>query len=154
MGDTSIHTEAATSESVVDASYRVLSFPSSKLPTAYIGLVYSKWLRSLRYGNDLFRLIDADSYYKAYHRHVSLVLEHPNTVIRIAVLSDDHDVVLGFSVSRGNVLDYVHVHKDQRRLGIGRSLVPDGIEWITHVTKTGLTIWGSKAGHWKFNPFA
>lgn len=109
---------------------------------------------SLRFGNDMFRLIDHVEYYKTYHQFVERILDHPTTVVRIAVLSDDHDVALGFSVSRGNVLDYVHVHKDYRRIGIGRSLVPAGIEWITHVTKTGLTIWGSKAGHWKFNPFA
>lgn len=157
MGATPIHTEAAQSlceESVVNASYTVLSYAAKDLPEAYIGLVFSKWLRSLRYGNDFFRLIDAESYYKAYHPVVTAVLSKPEAVVRIAVLTDDHDVALGFSVSRGNVLDYVYVDRLNRRIGIGKSLVPGTIDTISHVTKTGLTIWGSKAGHWKFNPFS
>jgi GNAT superfamily N-acetyltransferase len=117
-------------------------------------LIFSKWLRSLRYGNDYFKLIDPPAYYAAYHRFIQNILNHPDTSVRLAVLSDDADVVLGFSVSRGTILDYVHVHKDQRRQGIGRQLVPKGIDTITHLTRTGLSIWGSKMAGVKFNPFA
>lgn len=154
MGSSAIHSEAAQSEGLVNASYTILKFDSTKLPEEYLGLIFAKWLKSLRYGNDMFRLIDVEAYYKSYHQFVGSILGRNGTLISVAVLTDDHDVALGFSVSRGNVLDYVYVDKYQRKLGIGRSLVPAGIDTITHVTKTGLTIWGSKAGHWKFNPFA
>ncbi len=73
--------------------------------------------------------------------------------MKLAVLTDDRDVVLGFSVSRGKVLDYVHVQKDLRKQGIGTALIPLGIDTITHLTKSALPIWGSKYGSWKFNPF-
>ncbi len=136
------------------STYTVISYPADHLPEEYRGLVYSKWLRSLRYGNDYFKLIDAKAYYTAYHRLITRILEMADATVRLAVLTDDHDVVLGFSVSRAEVLDYVHVHKHHRRLGIGTNLVPRGIEEITHVTRTGLTIWGSKYLRWKFNPFA
>lgn len=116
-------------------------------------MIFSKWLRSLRYGNDFFKLIDPEAYYSRYEAMIQRILRAPETEVRLAVLSDDHDVVLGFSVSRGSALDYVHVHKIQRRQGIGKNLVPDGITTITHLTKTRLTIWGSKYGEWKFNPF-
>lgn len=135
-------------------TYSVITRRGPELPTEYRGLVYSKWLRSLRYGNDFFKLIDAKCYYTAYHRRITIVLDSHDCVIRLAVLSDDRDVVLGFSVSRDHVLDYVHVHRDQRRQGIGTSLIPPGVEYISHLTKTGLTIWGSKYGHWRFDPFA
>lgn len=115
--------------------------------------IYSKWLRSLRYENDFFRLIDAESYWASYQGHIRRVLSGPDTTVTLAVLTDDPDVILGFSVWRRNVLDYVYVHKHQRRLGIAKSLVPAGIEAFTHVTKTALTIWGSKYGHWRFDPF-
>ncbi len=117
-------------------------------------MIFSKWKRSLRHGNDYFKLIDSDAYYEIYDRYISRLLADPLSVIRLAVLTDDRDIVLGFSVCRRHVLDYVHVHKDHRRCGIGTRLVPRGTSEITHVTKTGLTIWGSKYPDWKFNPFA
>ncbi|MES2347852.1 MAG: hypothetical protein V4641_09825 [Pseudomonadota bacterium] len=134
-------------------SYTVFVCPAEKLDP-YLPLVFSKWLRSLRYGNDYFRLIDQKAYYTAYHRYIQGILGHSEAAVRLAVLTDDPDVVLGFSVTRGPVLDYVHVHKDQRKLGIGRKLVPPGITTITHVTRTGLSIWGAKMVGVAFNPFA
>jgi len=136
----------------VTSSYQVIQFKGPELPECYTSLIYSKWLRSLRYGNDYFKLIEPDSYYKTYNKHIEFILTRPNAVIRLAVLADDHDVVLGFSVVRDNILDYVHVHKDQRRQGIGTALVPSGISTITHLTKIALAIWPDHP-NWDFNPF-
>ncbi len=76
--------------------------------------------------------------------------------MRLAVLSDDPDVVLGFSVSREDVLDYVYVHKDQRRLGIARKLLPPHFTTFSHITLTAMEIWhkNPKYKQLKFNPFA
>ncbi len=139
---------------MTEASYTLVGHSAPFLPEEYRGVIYSKWMRSLRHGNDYYRLVDPPHYYEAYQRYISAILGKPDTMVRLAVLSDDRDVVLGFSVSRDKVLDYVYVDKLQRKQGIGKMLVPPSIEQITHVTKTGLTIWGSKYGHWKFNPFA
>jgi GNAT superfamily N-acetyltransferase len=117
-------------------------------------MIYAKWLRSLRFGNDYFKLIDSDDYYLTYHRYITNLLAQPAATVRLAVLSDDRDVVLGFSVTRGNILDYVHVHKDHRRCKIGTHLIPCGIDTITHVTKSALPIWNNKYSNWKFNPFS
>lgn len=136
------------------SSYKVLAYRGADLPDEYRGILFAGWLRSFRHGNDYFRLVVPDKYYKTYHRYISTILENPETTVRLAVLSDDKDVVLGFSVSRGGILDYVYVNKDQRRQGIAKSLLPPEVDTITHLTKTALTIWGSKYGDWKFNPFA
>lgn len=134
-------------------SYVVIQFPGAMLPAEYHNMIYSKWLRSLRYGNDYFKLIAPDAYYKNYTKQIDFVLNQYNCIVRLAVLSDDHDVVLGFSVIRGNILDYVHVHKDMRRQGIAKALIPQGIEVVTHLTKIGLSIFGKTKGV-IFNPFA
>lgn len=133
-----------------DASYTV----SYNLPANWRNIILSKWMRSLRFGNDYYKLMDKDAYYGAYHPYIEKIINDPESCIKFATLSEDEDVVLGFSVSRDNVLHYVHVHKDVRKQGIGRSLVPDGIEVITHLTKNGLVIWSNKCPRWKFNPFA
>jgi hypothetical protein len=131
------------------ASYTILNTP----PKRYEAYIFSKWLRSLRYGNEYFKLVDQDVYFGVYHFYIKKILEKPETETRFAVLSDDHDVVLGFSVTRKNILDYIYVHKDHRKMKVATHLLPENIDTITHVTKIGLSIWGSKYTHWKFNPF-
>lgn len=152
MGVEVIHTAEAKPQGLV-STYTIMAYPGHELPQCYTGVLYSKWLRSLRNGNDYYKLCDPAGYYEAYTRHIGHLLSMPHTVVRVAVLTDDKDVVLGFSVSRGHILDYVYVHKDQRRHYIGTNLVPRDIQTITHLTRTGLAIWSSKYGHLKFNPF-
>ena len=141
------------------SSYKVLSFKGAELPAQYVAMVFSKWLRSQRYGNDLLKLVDSDSYYATYKILIGNILMQPSCVVRIAVLSDDHDVALGFSVCRDKIIDYVHVHKDYRRQGIATSLlshVPqDGEGWTTSaITKTFNIFWPHKVFQKMiFNPF-
>lgn len=151
MGHSAVFPEAAQQEG---ASYRVVRYAARNLPESFRNLILSRWKRSLRYGNDYFKLVKPDAYYCAYDHYINRILSQPEAAVRLAILNDDADVVLGFSVCRGSILDYVHVHEHQRRAGIGRILVPAGIDTITHLTKTGLTIWGSKYPQWAFNPFA
>lgn len=117
-------------------------------------MVYAKWLRSLRYGNEFFKLIDPEAYYEAYNQIVARILSQESCLVKIAALSDDLDVALGFCVTRGTILDFVHVHKDNRKIGIATKLIPGDIDTITHLTMTGMSIWNNKYKHWKFNPFA
>lgn len=140
-------------EEMEESSYRVIPFLGTTFPVTYRNMVYSKWMRSLRYGNDYFKLIDSKAYYATYDRYIGLLLERPKTVVRVALLSDDLDVALGFSVSEGHALHYVHVQKDMRNKGIGTSLVPFEVKTITHLTKNGLAIWSSKLPMASFNPF-
>lgn len=137
-----------------DPSYTVIVFPAAKLPEQYVPMIFSKWLRSLRHGNPLFKKIKSDEYYKYYHAYLENLLGKPDSLVRLAVLSDDHDVVLGFAVSREDVLDYMHVHLDYRKIGVGNKLLPEGITTFTHITFTGMKIWQAKYPSWNFNPFA
>ena len=154
MGPTRIYAEATQPERDGMSTYTVFVCPRNRLEQ-YVPVVFSGWLKSLRFGNDFYRLMDQGSYFKTYHRFIQGILERPETEIRLAVLTDDPDVVLGFSVSRGTVLDYIYVNRDYRRLGIGRRLVPEGITTITHLTRIGLALWGSgKLPGVKFDPFS
>jgi GNAT superfamily N-acetyltransferase len=133
--------------------YKVIAISAYQLPESYRPMIYSKWLRSLRYGNDYFKLIEAGSYFTHYHKYLEALLAKPYCVVRLAVLADDYDVVLGFSVTRNSVLDYVHVHKDYRRTGIGTLLVPSGISKISHITRQGMSFWNNRLKECKFDPF-
>lgn len=121
------------------------------MPEQYKAMIFSKWLRSLRYGNEYFKLIDQASYFLTYHKYIESILARPYVEVDIAALTDDHDVVLGFSVTENNVLHYVHVQKDHRRQGIAKELCK-GAVFTTHMTNDGLKAWASHP-EIVFNPF-
>ena len=134
-----------------ESAYSIIAYPAIKLPVQYRNYVLAKFKRSLRHGNDYFKLWDANSYYEAYERYCQVLFNRPDAVIRLAVLTDDRDVALGFSLIERDILHYVFVQSEQRNKGIGKSLVPVPIAWITHLTNTGVRIWSSHPGP-KFDP--
>jgi len=131
---------------------KVLIHPGTKLPQNYINMVRSRWVRSYKRDNDFMKIIHPPAYYHHYNNYVKMVLARPTATVRLAALSDDNDVVLGFSVIEGPVLHYVHVPRAYRKQGIGRLLVPNEIKWFTHITKLGLSLWSKLPGA-KFDPF-
>lgn len=150
MGDKGLEKRG---DAVEESTYSVISFPAFQLPERYLNFVRSKWLRTLRHGNDYFKLSDSDSYYEAYQRYIHILLSRSKSVIRLAVLTEDQDVALGWSLIEGDVLHYVYVQHEQRNKGIGRSLVPVPISTITHLTKSGMNAWHNKLPNAVFNPF-
>ena len=132
--------------------YRVMVCPKEQL-FQYQNFIMARWKRSLRHGNPFFKLIDSQGLNDWYNFAIPLMIHKPETKVRLAVLGDDEDVALGFSVSRQNVLDFVHVDQRQRGLGIAQSLIPLGIDTVTHLTKEGKRLRDKHYPHWKFNPF-
>lgn len=119
----------------------------------YKSLVLATWLRALKHGNEFFREADAKTYWTVYSKVIMALLRRPTCVVRLAVLSDEPDVVVGWEVHEGHVLHFVFVKHQGRKQGIARSLVPDNITVITHITKTGKSLWKKKLEHAIFNPF-
>lgn len=151
MGTEDVHSETAQLSKGELTTYSIVEYGPGYLPETYLPFVLSRWLRSLRYGNDYFRLIHPESYYKRYQAYLKPLLTAAS--VRLALLTNDRDVVLGFSVRRGNILDYVYVMPAQRYQGIARNLVPSSVDTITHLTKCGLVIWANRYPNLKFNPF-
>lgn len=135
-------------------SYSVIVYKSTKLPKQYHGLIFSRWLRSFRLGNAFLKKAEPGSYYRHYQKYLEILLSKPESEVRLAVLTDDHDNVLGFSVTRGEILDYVHVQFNHRRHGIAKKLIPEAITTITHTTKLAIGILRNNDHyHFKFDPF-
>jgi len=109
-------------------------------------------LNSLRYGNDLFKLIDQDAYYKNYGNYISALLARPEMKVKLAVLNDD--TVLGWSLYMNKTVHYVWVKSEVRRQGIGKSLLPNEFDTISHITNKGINIWINKYPKVRFDPFA
>jgi len=121
---------------------QILAFPF--IPKSYEGFIRGKWKTSLKRGNPYFRLQEPESYYKAYEAYINSIFERHGTLLRIAVLADNLDIALGWSVSTYDVLHYAYIGKDYRGNGIARKLVPFEPRKITHLTIVGRSIWRKK----------
>lgn len=111
-------------------------------------LIYSTWLLGLYHGCEWFGRIKKDSYFKNYKLALERLL--PRCTIKMAVLADDPDVILGYVCYRGTTLDWIFVKKAWRKMGIAKMLLPSDITNCTHLTKVGRSL---KPKEWTFDPF-
>ncbi len=137
----------------IETGYRTKTYQGVLLPKTYYNYVRAKWMRSFRFGNDYMKLTDSDSYYDAYSGYIATILNQDDTKVTLAVLSDDHDVALGFCVVGDEVLHYIYVGLDYRNQGIGTKIAPKYFREFTHLTKIGLKLWTKKAPNAIFQPF-
>lgn len=113
--------------------------------------ILSTWLNGLRYGNDWFKEIDQETYFKAYHPIVcNLIFD---SKVSVACLKEDPSVILAYSVHDGDVLHYVFCKEVWRGIGLSKDLIPQNLKVVTHLTKTGLSILKKKYPNAIFNPF-
>ncbi len=136
------------------SSYKILSLSGSDPALrSYEAMIYSDFLKSLRYGNEWYSLIDSDRYFGVYKQVIASLLKRPLSNVRLAVLTDDPDTCLGWSLSEGKSLHYVFVKKDTRLQGIATELLPKNFTQVTHLTKAGRAIWCNKYQNAIFDPF-
>lgn len=118
--------------------------------------ILASWLRGLYYGDSWYRDIPKDIFMKNYHKVLTAVLCRESTIVLIACLKEDPDVILGYSVTHSKdnntVLDWVFVKSAWRNIGIGRSLVPTNMNSVTHLSKVGKALL-PKYPSVVFNPF-
>jgi GNAT superfamily N-acetyltransferase len=112
--------------------------------------IYQTWLKGLYYGNEFFKQMNADDFYKNYEHVITRILMVPDLQIKVACLKEDAEVVLGYAIFKGDTLHWIFVKPTWRKLGIAKDLIPDTIKSVTHLTKVGKSI---KPKKWAFNPF-
>jgi hypothetical protein len=114
--------------------------------------IFSTWLKGLRFGNDWYSLIDSKVYFSVYHKVIEGILSKPNVSVKVACLKEDPGVILGYAVYSGTRLDWCHVKKSWRNIGLARDLVPQNITTVSHLTSVGRSILKKREGV-SFNPF-
>lgn len=151
MGDKKLEPETEKLEEV-ESSYRIVYHQGSKLPPDYKNLIVAPFLNSLRYGNDLYKLIDKDAYFLNYAKYIEVLLNRPMAIVKLATLKDE--TVLGWSLVEHKTVHYIWVKREVRRQGIGRSLLPKEFNTISHITHKGINIWVKHFPDVGFNPWA
>lgn len=128
--------------------YKVREYRESDKP-----FILSTALKGLYYGNSFFSLMPKDVFMENY----SKVLNHlvSKSLIRVACLPEDEDIILGYSMfsKYADTLHYVFVKQKWRTKGIGRSLCPTPATY-THFTDLGLNLVKTKLPDCIFNPFS
>lgn len=112
--------------------------------------IYATWLRGLYYGNPWFTQIDKDSYMASYHKILDQLFLKPDVDIKIACVTEDPELILGYSVSEPSILHWVFVKQAWRRFGIAKQLIPKDVSRITHLTTVAEKL---KPKEWLFDPF-
>ena len=116
--------------------------------------ILATWLRGLYYGNSWFKEIQKDVFMQVYHGVIDNVLKSEHTIINVAVLNEDPDIILGYSVLNNQhlnpVLHWVIVKEAWRKMGIARHIIPENVDTVTQLTTIGLKL---KPENVKFNPF-
>lgn len=114
-----------------------------------LAFIMSTWLRGLRYGNSWFKLIDKEAYYSKYTVVLNNLLR--SSVVAVACLIDDPNVVVGYAVVSPETLHWVYVKKSWRGFGLAKELTqPFRITRVSHLTKLGRRL---KPLGWRFDPF-
>ena len=111
--------------------------------------IFSTWLKGLYHGNLMFSKINQDLFYSKYHVVLENLLKQSS--VMVCCLEDEPDVILGYSVFSSPRLHWVFVKKAWRKMGIAKSLLPQDLTEVSHLTKLGETL--MKKTKWVFNPF-
>jgi hypothetical protein len=116
--------------------------------------ILATFLRGLYYGESFFSRIPKNIFMDKYKLVAQALVNDKNTVIKIACLPEDPDVILGYSLLSADyqTVYFVFVKKIWRQRGLGRSLVPANPTYVAHLTKLGDSLL-PKINNPKFNPF-
>lgn len=136
---------------------------STKLKDIYVvrqyrdsdkNFVLATFLRGLYYGNEFYNMILKQEFMDNYKLIAEALLAPERNMIHVAVLSDDSDVILGYSVVSHDheTLHWVFVKAAWRKQGIAKSLIPATINTYSHFTTVGLSL-AKKFPNLIFNPF-
>lgn len=110
-------------------------------------------LNGFYYGNDYIKFMDYHEFYPIYQKIIENLLHKPEVIINVCAWKEDPNIMLGFSIlESGVILHWVYVKKVFRRYGIAKQLVPDTVQYVTHLTNHGKSLLRQNTNI-KYNPF-
>lgn len=114
--------------------------------------VLATFLKGLYYGDSWFSLIPKDTFMTHYHAFLERFIESPGVDISMACLAEDPDVIIGYCIHTNTVVHMIFVKKAWRRIGVAKSLLPNQVTAVSHLTDLGRRLL-SKLPEAVFNPF-
>lgn len=101
--------------------------------------IYASWRNAAYYSAYKRPEGNAKTFFHKQSRKIKEILETSN--VKIACLEESPNVIIGYSVSTGDHLNFIYVKHDYRLKGIGALLMPKDIKTVTsELTKAGKAI--------------
>lgn len=117
--------------------------------------ILASFYNGVYYGDFRFKQVPKKAFMENYRKIGEALLTDPTkTVIKVACLPEDPDVILGYSILSHDYMGikWVFVKERWRKRGIAKSLVPHYPTYVTHLTKIGEQLL-SKFENCAFIPF-
>lgn len=104
--------------------------------------IKATWLNGIYYGNTFLSKMDKNLFMKYYSSILDNYLASKTTMIKLAVLKEDPEIIVGYVAYRNlneemSVMDYVFVKKNYRNTGISKALIPYNTKYCTILTSLG-----------------
>lgn len=114
--------------------------------------IMSTWLRGLYYGNQFYALMEKNTFMDVYKQVLEALLQR--SIVKVACLVEDQDVILGYIVLSNdvNTIHWVFIKQAFRKQGIAKSLTPKNARVYSHFSDLGLSL--AKKLNYVFNPFS
>lgn len=116
--------------------------------------ILATFLRGLYYGESFFSKIPKDIFMNRYKLVAQALVNDKSTVIKVACLPEDPDVILGYTMLSADqkTIYWVFVKTAWRKRGIAKTLVPTNPDYVAHLTKLGQSLL-YKLPNVQLNPF-
>lgn len=117
--------------------------------------IMATFLKGLYYGDSWFSIIPKQIFMTNYKLIAEKILASPFVSVKIACLPDDPSVIIGYSILSADMrtVHWVYCKNAWRRKGIGKSLVPEQPQAVTHLSTLGKIILDKNYKQTTFNPF-
>ncbi len=102
--------------------------------------IISTWLSGQYHGSPYWSQMPKEVFYSEYTEIINSILHNPDTRVNVAILSDDPNVLLGFTVYSRTTMHWIYTKKDYRSSGIMRLLWPNNITTASSTTLPGAAI--------------
>ena len=104
--------------------------------------IKATWLNGIYYGGTFLSKMEKNLFMTHYSSILDNYLHSKATNIKLAVLKDDPEIIIGYVAYRNinpefSVLDYVFVKKNYRKSGFSKVLIPSNAKYCTILTALG-----------------
>lgn len=112
--------------------------------------IMDSWLKGQYNGSPYWSQMPIRLFYQEYTKRIEEILT--KATVKVAVMEEGSETIIGFSVHSGNTLHWVYTKLDYRSQGIMRLLTKNlTIEAVSSTTLPGASI--TKKKKLSFNPF-
>jgi hypothetical protein len=89
------------------------------------GFIFSTWSKGVYFSSFVPILTLKNNWFRDHYEHVKNLLQDTDTHIRVVAMSDSPDMILGYSVREGDMLEWIYVKEAYRRQGLAKLLLKD-----------------------------